>query len=408
MKTAPGKSPLPILFAFVIVDLLGFSLILPLLPYYAKTFNASALVIGLLGTANALAQVIAAPLIGRLSDRFGRRPLLLLGTFAGFACFVMLGAAQTLVLVFASRILNGLLGGNMSLAQAYITDVTDEKSRARSLGILGAAFGIGFVVGPALGGFLSSFGYDVPAYAAAGLALLNFLWILFALPESLSAERRAALAITSQPPITARAMVQAMRRPRVGPILSTIFFYNLAFGVFTASFALYALSKLDLSAQSTGYILAYVGIILVLVQGVAIGPLTARFSEPRLIVTAVAVVGVTLLAWGFVPNVPLLLVVMFPMAVAAGVLGTILSSSLTKSVSRDEVGGTLGISASLMSVTQVVAPVLGGFLLGWLGPWSLGVLGAAIMGGLTVYTWRKIVKAPGAADLPRAAGAAGG
>jgi DHA1 family tetracycline resistance protein-like MFS transporter len=396
------KSQLPILFVFVIVDLLGFSLILPLLPYYAKTFSASAFVIGLLGTSNALAQVIAAPVIGRLSDRFGRRPLLLLGTFAGFGCFIMLGVARSLVLIFASRIINGLLGGNMSLAQAYITDVTEEKDRARSLGVLGAAFGLGFVVGPALGGFLSTFGYAVPALVAAGLALLNFLWILARLPESLSAERRGVIAMNPRAPVSARVMVDAMRRPGVGPILTTVFFYNLAFGVFTASFSLYALEKLALSAQYTGYILAYVGVILVLVQGVAIGPLTARFAEPKLIVATVAVAALTLLAWGFVPNIPLLLVVLLPMAAAAGVLGTVLSSALTKSVTRDEVGGTLGISTSLQSLTQVVAPVLGGFLLGQLGAWSLGVLGALIMGWLVTFTWRRILRAP-AQEKPAAA-----
>ncbi len=388
------KNPLPILFAFVIVDLLGFSLILPLLPYYAKTFSATAFVIGLLGTANALAQVIAAPLIGRMSDRFGRRPLLLLGTFAGFACFLMLGFAQSLVLIFASRIINGLLGGNMSLAQAYITDVTEEKNRARSLGILGAAFGIGFVVGPALGGFLSSFGYAVPAFVAGGLALVNFVWIAVALPESLSTERRGRMAANPRAPVTARALVVAMRRPRVGPLLSTIFFYNLAFGVFTASFSLYALTKLHLSAQSTGYVLAYIGVILVLVQGVAIGPLTKRVSEPRLIVASAAVICLTLLAWGFVPTLPLILLVFLPMSIGAGVLGTILNSALTKSVSHDEVGGTLGIATSLMSLTQVVAPVLGGFLLGQFGAWSLGVLGALLMGWVVTYAWRKILKAP--------------
>ena len=191
-------SPLPILFTFVVVDLLGYSLILPLLPYYAKTFSATPFVIGLLGTANALAQVIAAPFIGRLSDRFGRRPLLLLGTFAGFGCFLMLGFARSLAMIFASRIINGLLGGNLALAQAYITDVTEEKDRAKSLGIIGSAFGIGFIVGPAMGGFLASFGYGTPALVAAGLALMNFTWILAALPESLSAERRAALAILAR------------------------------------------------------------------------------------------------------------------------------------------------------------------------------------------------------------------
>jgi DHA1 family tetracycline resistance protein-like MFS transporter len=196
-----------------------------------------------------------------------------------------------------------------------------------------------------------------------------------------------------------------MRRPRVGPLLNTIFFYNLAFGVFTASFSLYALTKLGLSAQSTGYVLAYVGVILVLVQGVAIGPLTMRVTEPRLIVVSAAVICLTLLAWGFVPNVPLLLVVFLPMSAAAGVLGTILNSALTKSVSHDEVGGTLGISSSLQSLTQVVAPVLGGFLLGQFGAWSLGVLGAVLMGWVVTYAWRKILRAPVQGAASTAAGA---
>ena len=401
------KGPLPILFVFVVVDLLGFSLILPLLPYYAKTFSASPLLIGLLGTANALAQVVAAPLIGRFSDRFGRRPLLLLGTFAGFACFLMLGLAKSLTMVFASRIINGLLGGNQALAQAYITDVTDEKDRARNLGVLGAAFGVGFIIGPALGGFLSSFGNSVPAFAAAGLSLVNFIWIAAALPESLPADRRrAGAAAGGQPPISARAMVAAMRRPRVGPLLTTIFIYSLAFGVFTASFSLYALHQLRLSAQFTGYILAYVGVILVLVQAVAVGPLTARFSEARIIVMALPVVGLTLLAWGFVPNVPLLLVVFAPMSAAAGILGTVINSALTKSVSRDEVGGTLGISTSLQSLTQVIAPVLGGFLLGQLGAWSLGLLGALMMAGLTWFAWRRVLPSERAPVPPQASTAA--
>jgi len=282
----------------------------------------------------------------------------------------------------------------MSLAQAYITDVTDEKSRARNLGLLGAAFGVGFVVGPAMGGFLSTFGYEVPALAAAGLSLVNFIWILAALPESLSVEKRGAIALNPRAPISVRALFAALRRPRVGPLLTSIFVYSVAFGVFTATFALYALEKLGLTAQSTGYILAYVGVILVLVQSLAIGPLTARVSEPRIIVMGVAVVAVTLLAWGFVPNVPLLLVVLAPMAIGAGVLGTVLNSALTKSVSHDEVGGTLGISTSLQSLTQVVAPVLGGFMLGQFGAWSLGVLGALTMGWLFTYTWRRVQKAP--------------
>lgn len=391
------KSPLPILFVFVVVDLLGFSLILPLLPYYASTYQATPLVIGLLGTANALAQFIAAPFIGRLSDRFGRKPLLLLGTFAGFGCFLMLGLAQSLWVIFLSRVLNGFLGGNVALAQAYITDVTDEKNRAKSLGLLGAAFGIGFVVGPALGGFLSRWGYGVPALAASALSLVNFIWILAALPESLSGERKAALAMKPRPAVTARALLEALRRPLVGPLLHTVFFFWLAFGVFQSTFALYALQRFGLAAQSTAYILTYVGVLLVIVQGILIGPLTRRFPERRLIVASVALMGPALLAWGFVGTIPLLLVVLVPMALAGGVFGPVLNSSLTKSVSRDEVGGILGLSSSLQSLTQVIAPVLGGFLLGQAGPWALGVLGAVILAWLTWFTARRVLRPPGPA-----------
>jgi MFS transporter, DHA1 family, tetracycline resistance protein len=390
---------MPILFVFVVVDLLGFSLILPLLPYYARVFSASPLLIGLLGTANALAQMVAAPVIGRLSDRFGRRPMLLLGTFAGFACFLMLGLAQSMTLLFVSRVLNGLLGGNISLAQAYITDVSDEKNRARQLGMIGAAFGIGFIVGPALGGLLSTWGQGIPAFAASGLSLLNFLWILAALPESLTAERRAALAMKPRVKVSLGALAAALRKPKVGPILTTQLLYFVAFGLLTANFALYALERLGLQVQATGYILAYVGVLSVLVQGFGVGLLTKRFAEQKLAVTAIGILTITLLAWGLVPNVPLLLVVFAPMALSAGLLGTLMSSLLTKSVARDEVGGTLGLSSSLQSLSQVVAPVVGGFLLGQLGAWSLGLLAAALMALAFVFAWRRL--------LPSAASAQG-
>lgn len=389
------KSPLPILFVYVIVDLLGFSLILPLLPYYAQTFAATPVVIGLLGASNAVAQILGAPLIGRLSDRYGRRPLLILGISASLVGFLLLGAARSLTLIFLSRIVDGFLGGNIALAQAYITDVTDEKRRAKGLGMIGAAFGIGFIIGPALGGLLSQWGYAVPAFAAAGLAAINLLWVLVALPESLTPERRAQLAMQTRPPITARAMVQALSRPCVGPLLHTRLFYSLAFGIFQANFSLFALYRLGLQAQATSYILAYVGLLSVLVQGFAIGRLTARFSERRLIFYGTMILAVTLLAWGFVPNVTLLLVVLAPLALAAGTLNTVLNSVLTKSVRPDETGGTLGLSAALQSLTGVIAPSLGGLLLQKVAPWSLGVLSALIMVWLITFVARRVLDKAG-------------
>jgi DHA1 family tetracycline resistance protein-like MFS transporter len=287
-------------------------------------------------------------------------------------------------------------GGNISVAQAYITDITDEENRARGLGLIGAAFGLGFIFGPALGGALSAGGrYAVPAFVAAGIATLNWLAVLFWLPESLTAEIKAELAKQPAKAIfSLRELLQAMRRPRFGPLVNIRFFYGLAFATFTGVFALYAQYQLGLDSTGTGYILAYVGLLSVLVQGVAIGRLTKRFPENRLIFGAVTVLAFSLLAWAFAPNVLLLLVVLAPLSFASGVLNTVINSSITKSVYPEEVGGALGVAASIESLTRVIGPAAGGFLLGALGSWAPGVVGALIIAGVVVYVWRRLIVNP--------------
>ena len=409
-------------FVIVLVDMLGFGLILPLLPYYADNFGASATVVGLLTASYAAAQFIGAPVLGRLSDRHGRRPVLLvsiLGTAAGFLLLglaVPLGAflagllpgslvagdpvaatnTMILAILFASRILDGLTGGNISVAQAYITDITDEENRARGLGLIGAAFGLGFIIGPAVGGVLSAGGrYGVPAFFAAGLAFLNWIAVYFWLPESLTEEVKAQLARRpTRSILSVSELVGAMKRPRFGPLLRVRLFYGVAFAMFTGVFALYALYRLQLDSTQTGYILAYFGILIVLVQGVAIGRLAKRFPESRLILAAVAILAVSLLAWVFTPSVPVLLIVAVPLAFASGVLNTVINSSITKSVYPEEVGGALGVSASIESLTRVLGPVAGALLLDYLGSWAPGVLGAAILAWLTTYVWRRLIVDP--------------
>lgn len=177
------NKPLFSIFLIVFIDMLGFGLILPLLPYYAETFGASDTVIGLLVASYAAAQLIGAPLLGRLSDRFGRRPILLISLVGTLLGFLLLGFASTLFILFAARILDGITGGNISVAQAYISDVTNSKNRAKGLGMIGAAFGLGFIIGPATGGLLSQWGYAVPAFAAAGLVAINLLMVALWLPD---------------------------------------------------------------------------------------------------------------------------------------------------------------------------------------------------------------------------------
>ncbi|MBK8823558.1 MAG: MFS transporter [Anaerolineales bacterium] len=196
----------------VFIDLLGFSLILPLLPYYAETFSANQTTTGILIASYAVMQLIGAPILGRLSDRFGRRPVLLLSVFGTFLGFLLLGFANSLWMLFASRILDGLTGGNLSVAQAYISDVTDEKSRSKGLGMIGAAFGLGFIIGPVTGGLLSQWGYAVPAFAAAAISFINLILIYAWLPESLTEEKRSQMT-EKRPAVTFECVDRCLPTP---------------------------------------------------------------------------------------------------------------------------------------------------------------------------------------------------
>jgi len=297
-------------------------------------------------------------------------------------------------MLFAARILDGLTGGNLSVAQAYISDVTDAKNRAKGLGLIGAAFGIGFIIGPVTGGILSQYGYNVPAFVAAGLALINFIVIYAWLPESLTKEKRELLGEKKQPSVTLDALVTALKRPFTGSLLITRFFFSLAFSIFQTIFSLYALAKFDLTARDTGFVLTYVGVLSVIVQGFLVGRLTTRFREDHLIFFAVALMSISLFGWALAPSVFWLLVVLTPTSLSGGILNTLLSSTLTKAVSSQEVGGILGLATSIESSTRILAPILGGALLEKVGAWSPGVFGGIIMIGVSLYVFTRILNHP--------------
>lgn len=378
------------LFLIVFIGLLGFGIILPLLPYYADVFGASPTTVGLLTASYAAAQLIGAPVLGRLSDRYGRRPILLLSSVGTLVSFIILGFANSLWMLFAGRILDGLTGGNISVAQAYITDVTDEKGRAKGLGLIGAAFGLGFIFGPVLGGALSTGErYALPAFVAAGITLVNVLAIFIWLPESLTKERREQMLNRATTTLNLTDLLTALKRPVFGPLLQIRLWYGLAFATFTGAFALYAQYKLDLASNETGYILGYVGLLLVLVQGLMVGPLTARFLEIRLIMAALIVLALSLVGWALAPNLLVLLIVLTPLSIAAALLNTLVNSVITKSVQPEEVGGALGLASALESLSRVFGPIMGGIVLEELGTWAPGVVAAGLLACLLVYMWRR-------------------
>lgn len=378
----------------VLIDMLGFAIIIPLLTFYADSFGATEFQTGLLVSSYALMQMIGAPILGRLSDKYGRRPVFLISIFGTFIGLLILGFANSLWMLFASRLLSGITAGNISVAQAYISDITDEKNRARGMGVFGAAFGIGFILGPALGGMLSVYGFAVPSFVSAGLAFINLLTVYFWLPESLTEERRAELSSKKQPEISLNALFAALQRPVVGPLLWVRFGFAVAFNSFQTVFPLYVLHKFGLDAQQTGYILAYMGIILVAMQGGAIGPLSMRFKESNLLVTFLGFSLVGMIGWAFTPSVTLLLVAMFPMAVGAGSFNALINSAISKAVTPDEVGGMLGFGAGLESATRVVMPALASYLLGAFNPSAPGYMGSVVLAIVVVYAYAHLIARP--------------
>ncbi len=390
------KRRLLTIFVVVFLDLLGFGLILPLLPFYAEKFHASSITVGLLVSSYAAAQFVGAPILGRLSDRYGRRPILLVSLFGTFAGYLLLGVAGALWVLFASRILDGLTGGNISVARAYITDVTEEEDRAKGLGLIGAAFGLGFIIGPAIGGLLSTGGrYAIPAFAAAGVSFLSMLSVYFWLSESLSEERRHELAtVERRPSLTPDAFRRALAQPQVGPLLKTGFLFSLVFVTFEGVFALHAQKHLGLESNQTGYLLAYVGVLVAVVQGGLMGRLSKRYSEEHLIWWGALLMAFALLGWAYAPTVWIAMIALAPLSLAAGILGTTIHSALTKAVYANEVGSILGLSTAIESFTRIIGPSIGGALIDWVGTWAPGFAGAFLMAVLGIYIWKQIVSNP--------------
>ncbi len=356
------KSPLLIVFAIVFIDLMGFGIVIPLLPLYGERYHPSPAMFGLLMAVYSLMQFIFVPILGRFSDRFGRRPILLLslaGTVAGYILFAVQGSLAVLLL---SRIVAGVMGGNVATAQAVIADVTTPEKRAHGMGLIGAAFGLGFILGPAIGGFTYRFGESVPGFFAAALSATAFLVAAFALPETWPAEKRAQAASKPRKWFSASRLKAALRHPQIGILLIIFFLTTFAFSNFESTFALFMNKRLSLNVEHVTYLFVFVGVLAAIVQGGLIGRLVKRYGERKLIL-----VGGLLLIPGYLSltitrSVPQLMFFLIFLALGAGLTGPSLSSLISRLSSEDEQGGILGVSQSMTSLARILGPFIGVFV----------------------------------------------
>jgi MFS family permease len=367
-----ARSPLFPIFLIVLVDVLGFTIVIPLLPLYAENFGASPLVATTIFTCYAACSLVSTPLIGSLSDRYGRRPLLLISQAGTCAGFLMLGFADGLWMVFAGRILDGITAGNLSTAQAYISDHTKPEDRAKAFGIIGVAFGIGFLFGPGLSGVLGDYGVrtigDVPFLVSAGLSALSMVCTATLLPRELppqhSEGQPTALPGGKRPSVLDLAVYRDyFRRPRLGNLYAQFFLFIFAFSAFTSGFAIFAKQRFGWGTRQTGYMFAYAGLLGIILQGGLIGRLVKRFGEVRLALAGFIAAVIGYITLGLAESLVVLVVSSTVSSFGNGVLRPVLTSQISQAVGRQEQGIAIGISGSLSSLAMTMAPVTGGFML---------------------------------------------
>jgi MFS family permease len=352
------RSPLAVVYLTVFIDLLGFSIILPLLPFYAEHYGATGAWVGALLTAYSAVQFVSAPFLGRLSDRVGRRPVLLLSLAGSAASLALTGAAHSLWLLLAGRALAGLFGGSISTAQAYVADVTAPRERAKYMGMLGASIGLGFVFGPAIGAGFSRFGFGAAAFFAAGLAAVNLAFAYFKLPES----RPRGEGLAGHAPVARAKFGAVLRRPAIARIVASMFLATFAFVGLEATLALFGQHRFGLGAAGFGLIFTYLGVVGVAVQGGLVGRLSRRYGERTLATLGAVLMGIAFAALAVAPDLLLAIVALSALGVGQGFVSPTLSTLLSRAGHAEQQGSTLGIGQSSNAAARAIGPIVAGGL----------------------------------------------
>lgn len=360
-----------ILFLIVFIDLVGFGIIIPLLPFFGEHFAASPAMIGLLMASYSLTQFIAAPFWGRVSDRIGRRPVLLITLAGAAASYVLLGFSNSLWMLFLARGLGGFMAGNISAAFAYVADITTPENRTKGMGVIGAAFGLGFIAGPAIGGILAgpdplNADYQTPSLAAAALSCVALTMAFFMLKESLSEEIR--IRIAAMPAKNRRQQFRdALATPGVGLLIGLSFLATFVFAGMETTFAMWSERRMGWGPQQNGYLFAFVGIIAAMIQGGLVGKLAKHFGERNLVIQGAAALALGMLLIPFTSSLATLLGAMVIVAYGFSVITPSLNSLISLQVGAGQQGGVMGVGRSATTMARVIGPAWAGLMFSLLG-----------------------------------------
>ncbi|MGA8596322.1 MAG: MFS transporter [Bryobacteraceae bacterium] len=371
-STRRPVSPLLAIFLIVAVDVLGMTLILPLLPFYTERMGASPTVVGMLVSIYALCQLVAGPYLGRLSDRVGRRPVLLISQIGTFIGFIVLAMANQVWLVFLSRMIDGATAGNLTIAQAYISDVTTPENRAKAFALIGIAFGFGFMVGPGISGYLATFNFIYPIIAAAVLSALSIVCTYFLLPrrEPVHEENDANPGPAGKrlPLLDWKGYAKYFAEAPMRRLLIQWFLFAFSFSSFVSVFALFAERRYfwhghPFGVREVGYLFAFSGLLGIIMQGGLVGRMVKWLGETKVVRLGFLTSAIAYAAIGFTYRIWDLLVVQTFSSIGGAGLRPALTSVITQKAERRETGVVIGLTQSLTSIAQITAPVIAGKLI---------------------------------------------
>ncbi len=369
-----NNSKLITIFLIVFIDLLGFGLILPLLPYIAESYAANPFVIGVLSATYSLFQFIAGPILGRLSDRYGRKKILIISQIGSVLGYLLLATANSLPLLFLSRIIDGITGGNISIAQAYMADITDKKTRAKGMGLLGAAFGLGFMLGPATGGYLSRFGFAIPALVAALIGTLTTLMTVLFLKETVNLKVSTR---SSNTKLTWEKFRQLLSKQPIGLLIIVSFLISLGFAGMQGTYAIWAQDTFNWGPSQVGSIFAYIGILSIIIQTQLLHRLISYFGEKKLLIISLPLLALGFLFLSLTRALPLHLLANFFIVLGNSLANPTLNALATENIEPSEYGETLGVLQSASSLGRIIGPAMAGelyFVIGKNVPFQLSAI----------------------------------